>query len=89
MGRPHPYNSRRGRVFPPYNSNKINLGNIIGFYKYITTKKYNNLFGVISSIRFVFDRMSAFDLIVILVLAVGGLGIVLRSFRNTEKTRDE
>jgi len=47
------------------------------------------VFGVISSIRFVFDRMSAFDLIVILVLAVGGLGIVLRSFRNTEKSTDE
>jgi len=42
------------------------------------------VFGVISSIRFVFDRMSAFDLIVILVLTFGGLGIVLRSLASKE-----
>jgi len=41
------------------------------------------IFGVISSINFTFNRMSAFDLIVILVLAVGGLGLLLRSFRST------
>ena len=41
------------------------------------------IFGTIASIHFTFNRMSAFDLIVILVLAVGGLGLVLRSFRSS------
>lgn len=40
------------------------------------------IFGVISSIHFTFRSMSAFDLIVILVLAVGGLGLLLRSLRS-------
>ncbi|RBP53776.1 hypothetical protein [Arenicella xantha] len=39
------------------------------------------VFGVISSIQFTFRAMSAFDLIVILVLAVGGLGLFLRSLK--------
>ena len=42
------------------------------------------IFGVISSIRFSFVRMSAFDLIVILVLAVGGLGLFLRSLKTSD-----
>lgn len=37
--------------------------------------------GVISSIQFHFRAMSAFDLIVILVLAFGGLGLFLRSLK--------
>lgn len=41
------------------------------------------VFGVISSINFTFSRMSAFDLIVILVLALGGLGILLRSLKSS------
>jgi len=40
------------------------------------------VFGVISSIQFTFRSMSAFDLIVILVLAVGGLGLFLRSLKT-------
>jgi hypothetical protein len=40
------------------------------------------IFGVISSIHFSFRSMSAFDLIVILVLAVGGLGLFLRSLKS-------
>jgi hypothetical protein len=40
------------------------------------------IFGVISSIRFSFRTMSSFDLIVILVLAVGGLGLFLRSLKS-------
>lgn len=40
------------------------------------------IFGVISSIQFTFRSMSAFDLIVILVLAVGGLGLFLRSLKS-------
>ena len=41
------------------------------------------IFGVISSIQFTFRSMSAFDLIVILVLAVGGLGLFLRSLKSS------
>jgi len=41
------------------------------------------VFGVISSIQFSFRLMSAFDLIIILILAVGGLGIFLRSLKNS------
>jgi hypothetical protein len=40
------------------------------------------IFGVISSIHFSFKSMTAFDLIVILVLAVGGLGLFLKSLRS-------
>ena len=40
------------------------------------------IFGVIASVRFNFNTMSAFDLIVILVLAIGGLGLFLRSLRT-------
>jgi hypothetical protein len=43
------------------------------------------IFGVISSIRFSFRTMSAFDLIVILVLAIGGLGLFLRSLRAIDR----
>jgi hypothetical protein len=39
------------------------------------------IFGVISSIRFSFKTMTSFDLIVILVLAIGGLGLFLRSLK--------
>ena len=39
------------------------------------------IFGVISNINFSMQRMSAFDLIVILVLAFGGLGLFLKSLR--------
>ncbi len=44
------------------------------------------VFGVISSIHFSFRLMSAFDLIVILILAVGGLGLFLRSLKNFDDT---
>lgn len=37
------------------------------------------IFGVISNINFTMKHMSAFDLIVIFVLAFGGLGLFLRS----------
>jgi len=40
------------------------------------------IFGVIASIKFTFRAMSAFDLIVILVLSAGGLGLFLRSLRD-------
>lgn len=40
------------------------------------------VFGVISSIHFSMRPMSSFDLIVILILAVGGLGLFLKSLRS-------
>ncbi|MCB9508831.1 MAG: hypothetical protein H6695_01540 [Deferribacteres bacterium] len=40
------------------------------------------IFGVISSINFRLRSMSAFELIVILVLLVGGIGLFLNSLRN-------
>lgn len=42
------------------------------------------IFGVISSVRFSFKTMSAFDLIVILILAIGGLGLFLRSLKSID-----
>ena len=41
------------------------------------------IFGVIASVNFSFRHMSAFDLIVILVLSFGGLGLFLRSLRHS------
>lgn len=43
------------------------------------------IFGVIASLRFGFSGMSAFDLLVILVLSMGGLGLFLRSLQNFKK----
>jgi len=42
------------------------------------------IFGVISSIRFSFRTMTSFDLIVILILAMGGLGLFLRSLKTLD-----
>jgi hypothetical protein len=42
------------------------------------------IFGVIASVNFQFRSMSVFDLIVILVLSFGGLGLFLRSLRDAE-----
>ena len=41
-------------------------------------------FGVISQTHFRFNSMSAFDLITILVLLVGGIGLFLSSLRNSD-----
>ena len=38
--------------------------------------------GAIASVRFSFEGMTAFDLIVILVLLFGGMGLVLRSVKD-------
>lgn len=40
------------------------------------------IMGVISSIQFTFRHMTAFDLITILVLSMGGLGLFLRSLKE-------
>lgn len=66
-----------GLIF--YNSRNIlgwvlSLGSITGL-----------IFGVISSIRFSFRTMTSFDLIVILVLAFGGLGLFLRSLKALDE----
>ncbi len=63
-----------GMVF--YNSRNI-LGWILFCGSLITL-----VFGVLATVRFVMRGMSAFDLIVILILAVGGLGLFLRSLRE-------
>ncbi|MGR5149610.1 hypothetical protein ACQKP8_24065 [Photobacterium alginatilyticum] len=42
------------------------------------------IFGVVSSIRFSFKAMTAFELTAILVLAFGGLGLFLRSLKTIE-----
>lgn len=44
--------------------------------------------GVIASIKFTFRSMSSFDLIVILVLFVGGLGLFLNSLKPSSKADD-
>lgn len=43
------------------------------------------VFGIITSIHFVLRPMSAFELISIIVLMVGGLGLFFSSFRNYSK----
>ncbi|MDO7085708.1 hypothetical protein WNY51_07045 [Pseudocolwellia sp. AS88] len=65
-----------------------NSRNILGWI--LTIGSISGLiFGVISSIRFSFRSMSSFDLIVILVLAVGGLGLFLRSLKALDKKYPE
>lgn len=45
--------------------------------------------GVISSIRFTFRTMTSFDLIVILVLFVGGIGLFLNSLKSAKQIDDK
>lgn len=40
------------------------------------------VFGVLASVNFSFRTMSAFDIVVILVLCFGGIGLFLRSLRS-------
>nr|WP_086938724.1 hypothetical protein [Thaumasiovibrio occultus] len=42
------------------------------------------MFGVITSVRMSMRTMTSFELITILVLAIGGLGLFLRSLRKVE-----
>ena len=44
------------------------------------------IFGVLSTVNFTLRSMSAFDLMVILVLAFGGVGLLLRSLGNRTVT---
>ncbi len=43
------------------------------------------IFGVIANMSLELTRMSAFDLIIILVLLVGGLGLFLRALRSSSQ----
>jgi hypothetical protein len=45
--------------------------------------------GVIANLRFTFRTMSLFDLIVIVILLVGGLGLFLRSLQDYERDKAE
>ena len=47
------------------------------------------VFGVLRSVRFVIQGMSAFDLILILVLFAGGLGLFLNSLRSLEEPKHD
>lgn len=47
------------------------------------------VFGVLRSVRFVMQGISAFDLILILVLFAGGLGLFLNSLRKLEEEPGE
>ncbi|WP_087026489.1 hypothetical protein [Thaumasiovibrio subtropicus] len=58
----------------------FNSRNIIGWLLTIGSVSAF-IFGVISSINFTMRSMSAFELMAILVMAVGGLGLFLRSLR--------
>ena len=60
-----------------------NAKNILGWLLFIGSL-IMLVFGVISSIHFSFRHMSAFELIVILTLVCGGLGLFLSSLRNLE-----
>lgn len=43
--------------------------------------------GVLANLRFSFRTMSSFDLLVILVLSVGGVGLFARSLRDTSSSK--
>jgi hypothetical protein len=61
----------------------FNAKNILGWL--LTVGSITALiFGVISSVRFNLRTMTSFELIVILILAVGGLGLFLRSLKNID-----
>ncbi len=63
-----------GMIF--YNSNNY-LGWILAIASLIMI-----VFGVIANVQMNFRHLSAFDLIIILVLMIGGIGLFLRSLRQ-------
>jgi hypothetical protein len=62
----------------------FNAKNILGWILTIGSV-VSLIVGVISSINFTLAGMSAFDIMMILVLVAGGLGLFLSSFRNHSK----
>jgi hypothetical protein len=69
-----------GMIF--YNSKKI-LGWVLSIGSVSAM-----IFGVISSTHFTLRTMTAFELIVILALSMGGLGMFLSSLRNFEENSE-
>ena len=61
-----------------------NAKNLIGWFLTIGSMAAFS-FGIISSLKFQMSSMSAFDLITIIVLLFGGIGLFLSSFKNIEK----
>jgi len=61
-----------------------NSRNIIGWILSIGSLSAM-VFGVISTTHFSLRRMTAFELITILVLSAGGIGLFLSSLRNADK----
>ena len=47
------------------------------------------VFGIISSIQFHFQNMSAFEFLTILVLVAGGVGLFLSSLRDYDASADK
>ncbi len=66
-----------------YNSNNP-LGWLLSFASLIMLG-----FGIISSIEFRLRHMSAFELITILVLLIGGIGLFLSSLRDYDKIKED
>ncbi len=60
-----------------------NSKNIIGWFLFWASI-IALVFGIIASINFSLQGMSAFDLITMIILFVGGLGLFLRSLRRQE-----
>lgn len=60
-----------------------NSKNIFGWFL-CTASLVMLLFGIISSIQFRIRAMSAFELIMILILMIGGVGLFLSSLRSFE-----
>jgi len=59
-----------------------NAKNVIGWLLFVGSL-VALIFGVITSIQFTFARMDLFQLLTILVLFVGGIGLLLSSLRNS------
>ncbi|VAW97264.1 hypothetical protein MNBD_GAMMA22-2263 [hydrothermal vent metagenome] len=64
-----------------FNDSQYNSKNYIGWLLAVGSL-IALIFGVISNMQFSMQRMSAFDLIIILVLFVGGVGMFIRSLRD-------
>ena len=65
-----------------YNSRNI-IGWLLTFSSLVAM-----IFGVIASTQFVLRNMTAFELITILVLCMGGLGLFLRSLKSANAALD-
>ena len=60
-----------------------NAKNLIGWFLTVGSMAAFS-FGIISSLKFTMSSMSAFDLITIIVLLFGGIGLFLSSLKNLE-----